>query len=91
MYKIKVTIKSVKGECAAGCKAGDVFYYEDGSISLEDLSTRLCAYGICAIIPYLSGFCRAADSEDWMAGYQDLELQCPDPVNAVVYHIEKVV
>lgn len=90
MQRIKVTIQSIKGECAAGCKVGDVFYYEDGSISLEDVSTRLCAYGISAIIPYLAGLCRANDSEDWMAGYSEVDFQCPDPVNAVVYHLEKV-
>lgn len=90
MKRIKVTIQSVKGECSAGCKVGDVFYYEDGSITLEDLSTKLCAYGISAIVPYMSGFCRASDSEDWMAGYEEADFQCPDPINAVMYHLEKI-
>ncbi len=87
MDKVMVTVKSIRGECAVGCKVGDVFYYQDGSIFVDDPSVRLCAYGLSAIIPYLSGFWRSADN-DWLSHLK--ELQCPDAVNALCYQIEKI-
>ena len=86
MEKIKITIDSIKGECAAGCKVGDAFYYQDGCITVEDASVPLCAYAICAITPYLSGFWRSKE-DDWMSSLS--ELQCPDPINAAVFRLEK--
>jgi uncharacterized repeat protein (TIGR04076 family) len=88
MDRIKVTVESIRGECAAGCKVGDVFYYQDGSIFVEDASVRLCAYGLSAVIPFLSGSWRCSDQEDWMSGLK--ELQCPDAENALLYRIEKI-
>lgn len=88
MQKVKIVVESVRGECAAGCKPGDVFYYEDGSIYVDDASVRLCAYGLSSIIPYLSGFVRAGESEDWIGSVE--ELQCPDAANTVLYRLEKV-
>jgi uncharacterized repeat protein (TIGR04076 family) len=88
MYNIKVTVKSIKGQCAAGCKLGDVFYYSDGSIYVDNISTRLCAYGISAIHPYLSAFCRQTNEEDWINSLK--ELQCPDAVNCVTYQLERL-
>lgn len=90
MYKLKVTVESVKGHCSSGCKEGDVFYFEDGKITLDDLSVNLCSYGICAINPYMTGFCRAYDKSDWMADCEELKLQCPDKENEVIYKIERV-
>lgn len=90
MYKLKVTVDSVKGHCASECKAGDVFYFEDGKITLKDLSVNLCLYGLSAINPYLTGFCRASAGDDWMADCEELKLQCPDKENAVIYKIERV-
>jgi len=89
LYKLKVTVQSVKGHCAAGCKNGDVFFYEDGKITLTDLNTNLCSYGICAINSYLTGFCRAEGIDDWMTNCEELKLQCPDIENAVIYQIER--
>lgn len=88
MYTIKITVKSIKGECAAGCKVGDVFYYNDGSIYVDNISTRLCAYGISAIHPYLSAFCRDTINGDWINSLK--ELQCPDVVNTLTYQLERL-
>jgi len=88
MYRIKVTVDSVRGQCSAGCKVGDVFYYEDGSIFLDDVAIKLCAYGISAIIPYLSAYCRSSDSNDWIISLK--QIQCPDPINTVVYRLERM-
>lgn len=88
MFKIKVTVKSIKKDCSAGCKVGDVFYYDDGSISVEDASTKLCAYGLSAIHPYLAAFCRQTPQKDWINSLE--ELQCPDAVNCVTYQLERL-
>lgn len=88
MQRVKITVESIAGECAAGCRAGDVFYYDDGSITVPVGGTQLCAYGLCALIPYLAGYARTAADEDWIGGLE--RLQCPDPVNKVVYRLEKV-
>ncbi len=88
MQKVKIVVESVNGECAAGCKTGDVFYYEDGSIYVDDISIRLCAYSISAIIPYLSGYARTKRGDDWIGAIE--RMQCPDPVNVVLYRLEKM-
>lgn len=88
MHRVKITVESIAGECAAGCRVGDVFYYEDGSITVPVAGTRLCAYGLSALIPYLSGYVRPAAAGDWIGSIE--RLQCPDPVNKVVYRLEKI-
>ncbi|HHV56362.1 MAG TPA: TIGR04076 family protein [Firmicutes bacterium] len=87
MYRVKVTVESIAGECAAGCRIGDVFYYDDGSITVADARTRLCAYGLAAIIPYLAAYCRRGEAGDWIGGLE--RLACPDPENNVVFRLER--
>ncbi len=88
MFRIKVAVKMIKGNCAAGCRVGDVFYYNDGSISVDNDSVNLCAYGISAIHPYLAAFCRETAVADWINGVR--ELQCPDTANALIYELERL-
>ncbi|MDI3538595.1 MAG: hypothetical protein PWP12_739 [Bacillota bacterium] len=88
MRRVKVTVESIAGECAAGCRIGDVFYYDDGSITVEGTGTKLCAYGLAAITPYLAAYCRGGEQGDWIGTIE--RLACPDPVNKVTYRLERI-
>ncbi|MBI4830804.1 MAG: TIGR04076 family protein [Candidatus Lindowbacteria bacterium] len=87
MHKVKVTVKSVKGNCAAGYKVGDYFLVEDPML-IPAKPEALCIYAIPAFIPYLTAYCRETPSEDWIN--RKKELQCPDSTNTVVFSLERL-
>jgi len=80
MYKLKIVVKEVKGECHAGYERGDV-------IEIEDPVARgkICIYAFSALIPYIAAACRETPSDDWINAVEC--LQCPDPENAVIFRI----
>ena len=87
MYKVKVTVKSVKGNCAAGYEVGDYFMIEEPMIT-PGKPKGLCIYAIPAFIPYLTAYYRETSPEDWINMKQ--ELQCPDNTNSVIFGLERV-
>jgi uncharacterized repeat protein (TIGR04076 family) len=88
MHRIKLTVKSVKGNCAAGYKAGDFFTIEDGVMIVPGEPDGLCMYALPALLPYLTAYCRDTPPEDWINFKQ--ELQCPDNTNAVIFGLERI-
>lgn len=87
MHKVKVTVTSVKGNCAAGYKVGDHFFVEDPMI-VPEKPKAMCIYAIPAFIPYLTAYCRETAQTDWINFKQ--ELQCPDSTNTVIFALERV-
>ena len=87
MYDIKLTVKSVKGFCAAGYKPGDHFYIRDGIMVEPGEPKGICMYALPALLPYMTAFSRKTMPEDWINSKQ--ELQCPDNTNAVVFSLER--
>ena len=88
MHKIKVTVKSVKGNCAAGYKKGDYFFVENGLMIKAGEPSGFCMYALPALLPYLTAYCRETSPDDWINVKK--ELQCPDNTNAVVFGLERV-
>lgn len=86
MYKLEVKVKSIKGECAAGYKVGDVFKVTD-PVVIPEGDCPLCIYALSAISPYLVAAYRHTAEDDWIN--QVVELQCPDKANAVVFTITR--
>ena len=88
MFDIKLTVKSVKGNCAAGYRVGDYFTIKDGLMIEPGEPKGLCMYAIPALLPYLTAYCRNTPEDDWINFKQ--ELQCPDNTNAVIFGLERL-
>ena len=87
MYNVKCTVKSIKGDCAAGYKVGDHFFIRDMAMVEPVKPNGICLYALTAMVPYLSAYCRKTDESDWINMIQ--ELQCPDSTNSVVFSLER--
>jgi uncharacterized repeat protein (TIGR04076 family) len=87
MHKLKITVRSVKGNCAAGYEVGDYYLINDPVI-IPGRPKGLCIYAIPAFIPYLTAYCRETPPDDWINRKQ--ELQCPDSTNTVVFALERL-
>lgn len=88
MYKVKVTVKSVAGSCAAGYKDGDYFHIENGVMIEPGKPSGLCMYALPALLPYLTAYSRPTEDSDWINFKK--ELQCPDNTNEVIFTLERV-
>lgn len=86
MYTLEVKVKSIKGECAAGYKVGDVFTVTDPVVAPRD-NCPLCIYALSAMFPYLAAAYRQTAGDDWIN--QVTELQCPDSTNTVIFTISR--
>jgi len=84
VYRLILEVKDVKGNCAAGYKVGDVIVVEEGSI-ISRRSSNVCLYALGALLPYLTAAYRRTSKDDWINVVE--ELQCPDPVNTVVFKV----
>ena len=86
MYDVKVTINKVVGHCAAGFKEGDYFYLKGPNLVPTNCK-GICIYGISALIPYLTAYCRDTSPNDWINFRK--ELQCPDNKNTVTFGLSR--
>lgn len=84
MYRLILEVKEVRGNCAAGYKAGDKIVIEGGSI-VSGRSSNVCLYALGALLPYLTVAYRKTPEDDWINLVR--ELQCPDPINTVVFKV----
>ncbi len=80
-YKIRATVTSVKGTCAAGHQEGDTFV-----ISCHD-SGGLCGFFYHRIFPDLHTFQFGGNLPWW--GNDAIEVQCPDSDNLVTLKLER--
>jgi len=84
VYRLVLEVRGVKGHCAAGYKLGDRIVIGEGSIISRE-SSNVCLYALGALLPYLTVAYRKTPEDDWINMVQ--ELQCPDPVNTVVFKV----
>jgi uncharacterized repeat protein (TIGR04076 family) len=84
VYRLILEVKEVRGNCAAGYKAGDKIVIEGGSI-VSGRSGNVCLYALGALLPYLTVAYRKTPEDDWINLVR--ELQCPDPINTVVFKV----
>ncbi|MHB1127455.1 MAG: TIGR04076 family protein [Bacillota bacterium] len=87
MYTLRVKVKSVKGECAAGCQVGDSFLVQDPLIKVERKDS-LFLYALSAMLPYITARYRMTPAGDWINIVED--LQCPDATNTVIFTLERL-
>jgi len=87
VYRVILQVKDVKGNCAAGYKIGDRIVIEEGSI-ISEKSSNVCLYAIGALLPYLTVAYRKVPEDDWINLVE--VLQCPDPINTVVFRVLRV-
>ncbi|MCP4752974.1 MAG: TIGR04076 family protein [Proteobacteria bacterium] len=87
MFDVKLTVKSVKGNCAAGYKEGDHFFVKGGIWIEAGQPQGICMYALPALLPYLTAYSRKTPDDDWINFKQ--ELQCPDNTNAVIFGLER--
>lgn len=83
---LELTVKSVKGNCSAGCRVGQTFIFRDPVVIPVD-GSPLCLYALSAMFPYLTAACRQTPADDWINLVS--ELQCPDSANAVVFMLRR--
>jgi len=87
MHKLKITVKSTKGSCAAGYKTGDYFLVKEPSV-IAARPEGICMYAVAALLPYLTAYYRQTPPDDWINMKE--ELQCPDSTNTVVFGLERL-
>lgn len=88
MHKVKCTVKSVKGHCAAGYKAGDHFFVKEAFIVETGTPGTICLHALTAMSTYLTAYARLTEDTDWIN--RKKEFQCPDNTNSVIFGVERV-
>lgn len=78
--RVYITVKEVKGKCAANYKPGDQFVLEDFYIS-PNQKTKICIHALSSMLTLLTPFLKGVPAtklgigEHENVGY----IQCPDP------------
>ena len=72
---------------APGLAVGDRMFYQEPNLASPE-GRPVCIYALGGLISYLSSFGRNTEKEDWINTLQD--LQCPDPVNTVVFSLNRI-
>jgi len=79
-YRVYVTVKEVRGYCAAGYKPGDMFVIEKFYIKpIQD--TRICLHALSSMLTLLMPFLKGVSAKVLGIGEEDDVgyIQCPDP------------
>jgi len=87
MHLIKCTVESVKGNCAAGYKAGDHFWVKEAFMVEAGRPKSLCLHALADLAPYLTAYGRHTDPDDWINLKQT--FQCPDDTNSVAFRVAR--
>jgi len=79
-YRIHVTIKEVKGYCAAGYKPGDSFEIEWFYIKPSQ-DVKICLHALNSMLTLLMPFIKGVSAKTLGIGEEDDigYIQCPDP------------
>lgn len=82
MYRIKITVKEIRGHCAFNHKVGDEVTV-DG-----ELKGRVCLSALASMLPYIYSMRYGADFP-WAENKDVITIRCPDPENRVVFEIKR--
>ncbi|MGB9905271.1 MAG: TIGR04076 family protein [Desulfotomaculales bacterium] len=83
-YRVVGTVKSVKGKCSAGHRAGDRFELSGYS------SDGLCGFLYHDIFPYIIMLQMGGGFPAEWGGPETVELECMDRTNAVRIELKRV-
>ncbi len=82
-YEVAANVISQKGTCAAGHKVGDKFMIADKT------PPGMCAWAFYTLFPCISVL-QFGGSFPWEENGDKATVACPDPVNPVVFDLERV-
>jgi uncharacterized repeat protein (TIGR04076 family) len=82
-YKVIVTIKDIKGTCAAN-KVGDTIEAEG-----DVIKGHLCPMALHAIYPYIFAMQYGADFP-WLENKDEIDAYCPDPAGLALLNIKRI-
>jgi uncharacterized repeat protein (TIGR04076 family) len=82
--EIVVTVKKVRGHCAAEHKVGDKAVFKSKSIEGE-----ICFGALCSMIPKVYGMRYGADLP-WLKNKDVATHACPDPENPVTFELRRI-
>lgn len=79
-YRVKITVKEIRGHCALGLKLGDEFTVEKFYI-LHQRDTRICLHALIGMSSLLLPFLKGISAHELGIGEGDDigYVQCPDP------------
>ncbi len=81
---IKITVESVKGECPTGNKVGNTFIVENTT------PAGMCLGAFSALLPAIMVM-KNGGSFPWERNPDVAHVGCSDPINQVVYRIERII
>jgi len=83
MDRVRITVKSIRGECSAGLKVGQEITFDgytfDGSI---------CPYALYSLFPYITTL-SFKGKFPWGDG-DGLTFACPDADNQTIFEIRRI-
>ncbi|WP_455368180.1 TIGR04076 family protein [[Eubacterium] cellulosolvens] len=82
-YKVVVTLKEIKGTCAAN-KIGDKI-----EVIGDHIKGDLCSMALHAIYPYIFAFQHGANLW-WLDNKDEILACCTDPANLAIFEIKRV-
>ena len=91
MYKLKISVRKVIGECTANppMKPGDYFTVSEGDIQIPE-GGYICLWALQSLMPLITPKEREIAEkrdQDWM--WRVHHAQCPDPKGRVIFKIER--
>jgi uncharacterized repeat protein (TIGR04076 family) len=85
LYRVKVTVKEVNGQCRAGHQPGDEVIFDD-----NEVQGKICFDAMCSFISKVYARRYAADLP-WLDTEDEPALHaCPDAANPVVFEIRRL-
>lgn len=72
--RIRISVESVTGYCAANYRKGDVFYFERFLIKSD---IPVCIHAFSAMQNFLYALAHGVKAED--LGFKEVYIRCPDP------------
>jgi len=83
-FDVVVTVKSVKGTCAFGCKVGDKVVFDGRSVKGD-----VCYSALMTMLPKVYALRYSAEFP-WAKSKDAITNACPDAENPVVYEIKRI-
>jgi uncharacterized repeat protein (TIGR04076 family) len=83
-YKIKVTVKSIKGNCGFGHKVGDEIIFDH-----ETIQGRICLHALYSFLPKVFAMSYGAEFP-WLEDKSVATHACPDYKNPVVFEVQRI-
>ncbi|MBO8183813.1 MAG: TIGR04076 family protein [Archaeoglobus sp.] len=78
MYKIRIKVKEIEGNCHVLKKGDEYLVQEDGQTFTIIRGEKLCIYALSSLFPFIPAMTRELPEDFWMSK-DTIYLTCPDP------------